>query len=199
MREKPSHVPSRRRRRSICPSQPRPAIADVPSPAHSLEPEVVGDRHNSKLRTTKTSSWGRRDMMRSTIYSGSPGLADVAMKKIYEGRHHSPWRRSIMGSPSWHGSGSSSTSSRPPVFARQTAAKPYESLKTTQSRLIRLNRSLYQRRTIALTTVKHRNHHAQQTPSHRNNRLLLPPSSDKTIKDMSPTRTVLNKTPGPLD
>jgi len=43
-RRKPSHVPSRRRRRSTCPSQPRPAITDVPSPAHSLEPEVEGDR-----------------------------------------------------------------------------------------------------------------------------------------------------------
>lgn len=82
-------------------------------------------RRIAALRASWFSSSGdRRHVMRSTIYSGSPGDAGVAMKKIYEGRHHSPWRWSTMGSPSWHGSGSSSRSSRPPVWARQTTS-PY--------------------------------------------------------------------------
>ncbi len=116
MRGKPSHVPSHRRRRSTCPSQPRPAIPVVPSPAHSLEPEAEGDRPGRATAPSCVSSWGRRNVRRSTIYSGSPVDTDVAMKKTYEGRHHSPWRRSVMGPPSWHWSGSSSRSSRPPVI-----------------------------------------------------------------------------------
>ena len=42
-------------------------------------------------------SGGRRDVIRSTIYSGSSGLPDVATKLESKGRHHSMARQSVMG------------------------------------------------------------------------------------------------------
>ena len=37
----------------------------------------------------------RRERVRSTIYSGSSAGPNVAMKKVFKGRHHSPYRRSV--------------------------------------------------------------------------------------------------------
>ncbi len=91
----------------------------MPSPPHSLEPEVEGDQLNGMTSTSGASSWGRRDVVRSTIYSGFRSRR-TAMKKNFEGRHHSAPRRSTMGSPSGGGSGSSLESSRPPALAQQT-------------------------------------------------------------------------------
>ncbi len=62
-----------------------------------------------------------RDVIRSTIYSGSTGLPDVAIKPEYKGRHHSIARQLAMGPLSGFVAGSSSWSSRPPAFARQVA------------------------------------------------------------------------------
>ena len=47
-------------------------------------------------------------MIRSTIYSGSPGRPDVAIKPESKGRHHSIARQSAMGPPSGFVAGSSS-------------------------------------------------------------------------------------------
>ena len=53
-----------------------------------------GDQFEAKTRLDAEGSWhihcgGRRDAIRSTIYSGSWHAANAAMKKTYEGRHHS--------------------------------------------------------------------------------------------------------------
>jgi hypothetical protein len=66
-------------------------------------------------------SVSRRDVIRSTIYSGSTGLPDVATKPVSKGRHHSRSRKSAMGPLSGCLSGSSTWSSRPPAFARLVA------------------------------------------------------------------------------
>ena len=67
------------------------------------------------------SSVSRRDVIRSTIYSGSTGLPDVATKPVSKGRHHSRSRKSATGPLSGCLSGSSTWSSRPPAFARLVA------------------------------------------------------------------------------
>jgi hypothetical protein len=56
------------------------------------EPEAEGEKDSP-------SCWfrvlGRRERVRSTIYSGSPAGPNVAMKKVFKGRRHSPYRRSV--------------------------------------------------------------------------------------------------------
>ena len=42
---------------------------------------------------------GRSDVMRSTVYSEFHAQR-ITTNRVYERRHHSPWRRSMMGSPS---------------------------------------------------------------------------------------------------
>ena len=66
-------------------------------------------------------SVSRRDVIRSTIYSGSTGRSVVAIKPESKGRHHSIARQPAMGPLSGFVAGSSSWSSRPPAFARQVA------------------------------------------------------------------------------
>jgi hypothetical protein len=44
-------------------------------------------------------------VIRSTIYSGSPGTPDVAIKPESKGRHHSPTRSSAMGAAIWVSAG----------------------------------------------------------------------------------------------
>ena len=119
MKEKFSHIPSRRRRRSICPCQPDATFQVVPSPPHSLEPEVEGTRPSGTSLCTETSSWGRRDVVAHASIRGF-AVSRTAMKKSYEGRRHSPSRASPIGARPWPKSGSSLKSSRPPAFTRQT-------------------------------------------------------------------------------
>jgi hypothetical protein len=66
----------------------------------------------------------RRDVIRSTIYSGSPGRPDVATTPESKGCHHSYSRSSAMGPRSWCPTGSSAWSSRPPAVARLVARSP---------------------------------------------------------------------------
>ena len=75
----------------------------------------------SSLSAGSVRSVDRRDVIRSTIYSGSPDRSDVATKPESKGRHHSIARHSAMGPLSGFVAGSSSWSSRPPAFARQVA------------------------------------------------------------------------------
>ena len=85
----------------------------------SSEPEAEGELFSLNAGIVRSVS--RRDVIRSTIYSGSTGLPDVAIKPVSKGRHHSPSRQSAMGPLSGFVSGSSTWSSRPPAFARQVA------------------------------------------------------------------------------
>ena len=102
------------------PSQTSSAVEVVVHTRHtSSEPEAEGERSPSTAGSVRGD--GRRDVIRSTIYSGSPGRPDVAIKPESKGRHHSMARRSAMGPPSGFVAGSSSWSSRPPAFARQVA------------------------------------------------------------------------------
>jgi hypothetical protein len=87
--------------------------------AHPLSPrprEIVPPLMAGSLRSVS-----RRDVIRSTIYSGSSGPPDVATKPVSKGRHHSLSRQSAMGPLSGCLPGSSTWSSRPPVFARLVA------------------------------------------------------------------------------
>jgi hypothetical protein len=56
----------------------------------SSEPEAEGDLPPSMPAVYESVS--RRDVIRSTIYSGSPGLPSVATKPVSKGRHHSLFR-----------------------------------------------------------------------------------------------------------
>jgi len=85
----------------------------------SSEPEAEGDCSPSMPAVYE--ALAERDVIRSTIYSGSTGLPDVAIKPEYKGRHHSIARQPAMGPLSGFVAGSSSWSSRPPAFARQVA------------------------------------------------------------------------------
>jgi hypothetical protein len=82
----------------------------------SSEPEAEGELFS--LNAGSVRSVSRRDVIRSTIYSGSTGLPDVATKPVSKGRHHSPSRQSVMQPLSGCLSGSSAWSSRPPAVAR---------------------------------------------------------------------------------
>ena len=53
----------------------------------SSEPEAEGEV--CSLFAGSLRSVSRRDVIRSTIYSGSPGLPGVATKPVSKGRHHS--------------------------------------------------------------------------------------------------------------
>ncbi len=122
MVENSAHIPSRRRRRSNCPiSAGAGQVRVVPSPPYSLEPEVEEDRRIQTIWTSGISSGGRRDAIRSTIYSGFRRRR-TAMKKNFEKRRHSPLRRSMMESPSGGLSGSLLESSHPPAYTRQTTS-----------------------------------------------------------------------------
>ena len=83
----PAH-PLRRRLRSIWPISDLFADQVVVQPVtHPLSPrprESVLPLNAGSVRSVS-----RRDVIRSTIYSGSPGLPDVATKPVSKGRHHS--------------------------------------------------------------------------------------------------------------
>ena len=115
----PAH-PLRRRLRSIWPISDLSADEVVVHPAtHPLSPRP---RESSlPLNADSVRSVDRRDVIRSTIYSGSPDRSDVAIKPESKGRHHSISRQPVMGPLSGFVAGSSSWSSRPPAFARQVA------------------------------------------------------------------------------
>ena len=90
----PAHPP-RRRLRSIWPISDLATDSGRATRNTSSEPEAEGvffSLHAGRLR-----SGGRRDVIRSTIYSGSPGQPDVATKLESKGRHHSMARQSAMG------------------------------------------------------------------------------------------------------
>ena len=72
----------------------------------SSEPEAEGELLSLDAGSVRSVS--RRDVIRSTIYSGSPGRPDVAIKPESKGRHHSISRQSAMGPLSGFVSGSSS-------------------------------------------------------------------------------------------
>ena len=115
----PAH-PLRRRLRSIWPISDPSAVESVVQPAtHPLSPRPRESRPS--LSAGSARSVDRRDVIRSTIYSGSTGRPDVAIKPQSKGRHHSIARQSAMGPLSGFVAGSSSWSSRPPAFARQVA------------------------------------------------------------------------------
>jgi hypothetical protein len=115
----PAH-PLRRRLRSIWQVSDLSADELVVHPAtHPLSPRP---RESSlPLNAGSVRSVDRRDVIRSTIYSGSTDCSDVAIKPESKGRHHSISRRSAAGPLSGFVAGSSSWSSRPPAFARQVA------------------------------------------------------------------------------
>jgi hypothetical protein len=82
----PAHPP-RRRLRSIWPISDPATDGGRATRNTSSEPEAEGvffSLHAGRLR-----SGGRRDVIRSTIYSGSPGRPDVATQLESKGRHHS--------------------------------------------------------------------------------------------------------------
>jgi hypothetical protein len=107
MGERVPHIPLRRRRRSICPISVDACKVGCANSRTFSEPEVEGYPPPKRVRRSGIeavshsgiSSWGRRDAIRSTIYSGSPHVANATMKKTSEGRHHSSSRRLTMGSP----------------------------------------------------------------------------------------------------
>lgn len=154
------------------------------------EPEVEGDPKTGKA-LQGTTSWGRRDAVRSTIYSGSCREGHVAMKKNFEGRLHSPRRRSLMGSPSGGLAGSSSKSSRPPDFARQTTQRLNSSGQATVGGS--LCRPSHHRRLIPATATQHRNHDTQQPPGYRHNGFLFASSLLQGLEDR-PQRRVRRTT-----
>src|SRR5262249_3642851 len=71
----------------------------------SSEPEAEGE--SPPLGAGSVRSVGRRDMIRSTISSGSPEFSDVAISPESEGRLHSPRRQAAMGPLSGFVAGSS--------------------------------------------------------------------------------------------
>ncbi len=77
------------------------------------EPEVKRDQPLMAVHSSVDSSRGRRNVMRSTIYSGFR-TRRIAMKNKFEERRHSKARGSSMGTPSGFVSGSFSRWSRPP-------------------------------------------------------------------------------------
>ena len=101
------------------PSQTCPQTIQCAPRDTSSEPEAEGDCSPSMPAVYE--ALAERDVIRSTIYSGSTGLPDVAIKPEYKGRHHSIARQPAMGPLSGFVAGSSSWSSRPPAFARQVA------------------------------------------------------------------------------
>jgi len=115
----PAH-PLRRRLRSIWLVSDLSADELVVHPAtHPLSPRPR--ESFLPLNAGSVRSVDRRDVIRSTIYSGSPDRSDVAIKPESKGRHHSISRQPAMGPLSGFAAGSSSWSSRPPAFARQVA------------------------------------------------------------------------------
>src|SRR6516162_6594338 len=91
----PAH-PLRLRLRSIWPISDPSADELVVQPAtHPLSPRPR--ESCPSLRTGSVRSVGRRDLIRSTIYSGSTDRSDVAITPESKGRHHSPRRQSAMG------------------------------------------------------------------------------------------------------
>ena len=89
----PAHPP-RRRLRSILPTSHLPADELVRQPVtHPLSPRPR-ERFDFSLNAGSLRSVSRRDVVRSTIYSGSPGLPGVATKPVSKGRHHS-WRSRV--------------------------------------------------------------------------------------------------------
>ncbi len=94
----------RRRRRSNLPIS---AVAGYEGLRVFPEPEAEGERPSAGFST----SMGRRDGVRSAIYSGS--LQQERPTKIFDGRRHSPGRALRMGTRSAMLSGSSAMSSRP--------------------------------------------------------------------------------------
>ena len=85
--------------------RPRPRSRFVHSRHTSPEPEAEGDRSPSMPAVSE--ALAERDVIRSTIYSGSTGRPDVAIKPESKGRHHSIARPSAMGPPSGFVTGSS--------------------------------------------------------------------------------------------
>src|SRR5262249_55971036 len=85
----------------------------------SSEPEAEGEVFSLSAGSLRRVS--RRDVIRSTIYPGSPGPPDVATKPVSKGRRHSFGRESAMGPLSGCLRGSSTWSSRPPACARRVA------------------------------------------------------------------------------
>src|SRR5512142_378509 len=115
----PAH-PLRRRLRSIWLISDLSANEVVVPPAtHPLSPRPR--ESFPSLSAGSVRSVDRRDVIRSTIYSGSPDRSDVASKPESKGRHHSISRQPAMGPLSGFVAGSSSWSSRPPAGARQVA------------------------------------------------------------------------------
>jgi hypothetical protein len=101
------------------PSQTYPRTNGRATRNTSSEPEAEGEVFSLHAGSIRCGS--RHDVIRSTIYSGSPGLPDVATQPGSKGRHHSFGRESAMGPLSGCLSGSSTWSSRPPAFARRVA------------------------------------------------------------------------------
>jgi hypothetical protein len=101
------------------PSQTRPRTIGRATRNTSPEPEAEGGFASLHAGSVRRGS--RRDVIRSTIYPGSPGLPDVATKPVSKGRHHSVGRSSAMGPLSGCLPGSSTWSSRPPACARRLA------------------------------------------------------------------------------
>ena len=114
----PAH-PLRRRLRSIWPISDLSADDLVVQPAtHPLSPRP---REIPPSLPAVYEALAERDVIRSTIYSGSTVGYVVAIKPVSKERHHSIARKSAMGPLSGFVAGSFTWSSRPPAFARQVA------------------------------------------------------------------------------
>jgi hypothetical protein len=98
----------------------RPVRGRIGCATRSTSSEPEADGEDSLPLGRRIRSGSRRDVIRSTIYSGSPGHPNVANKPESKGCHHSYSRSSAMWPRSWCPTGSSTWLSRPPADERST-------------------------------------------------------------------------------
>ena len=104
------------------------------------EPEVKRDQPLMAVYSSVDSSRGRRNVMRSTIYSGFR-TRRIAMKIQFEERRHSTGRGLSMGTPSGFVAGSFSRSSRPTGSRLDTLLHQAPPIRRRTVRFIRSIRS----------------------------------------------------------
>src|SRR5207244_7962757 len=158
--------------RSICPFSRRNA-SSVPSAAHPLSqmPREI-PRH------CLITSWADVTVTLHHLF----GIVHLGRgrrhEKLYEGRHHSGYRRSLMGAPSGLCSGSSevvtSTIGGSTGFWSATSG----------------------RRPVLFSFAPDRHHHRQQTPGNGDDGLLLATSLLQLLVHVSPARRLPHQAPG---
>jgi len=115
IRQKSAHIPVAFGVGRSAPSQPIPGLGAVPSAAYPQSLSAEGDQYGlSPLGFVREP--GRRNVKRSTIYSGLP-TKRTSHEEIYDGRHHSTGRRATMGVAVRQNVGVVRKSSRPPVHS----------------------------------------------------------------------------------